>query len=281
MKVLKAAILVLSLSASGAVSADPLNDLVNSSQAVVDQLNLGYKTVAGLSYNAELGYMSDGTMADSAKISEAQRVAYNNALSSMADMQFYTAQDFLMDQGEIALTNMETAIDTFTEAATEIAVILEVTTMAEEAAQTNSDPEMQAVAEFAEANEAALTLQAETVTEYNDSLEEVEGYAQEAAAYIGIANDADSVAFFDNSAEQADSSFVDEVSANFNVQNSIVTLNFVNANWGAAVYFDGANGLDLYKSTTDILLDGENDPYYTNSPSYVGYECFFYGTQCE
>ena len=69
------------------------------------------------------------------------------------------------------------------EAATEIAVILEVTTMAEEAAQNNSDPEMQAVAEYAEANEATLTLQAETVTEYNDSLEDVEGYAQEAAAY--------------------------------------------------------------------------------------------------
>ena len=264
------------------MSADPLNDLVNSSQAVVDQLNLGYKTVAGLSYNAQLGYMSDGTMADSAKISEAQRVAYNNALSSMADMQFYTAQDFLMDQGEVALANMETAIDTFTEAATEIAVILEVTTMAEEAAQTNSDPEMQAVAEFAEENEAALTLQAETVTEYNDSLEEVEGYAQEAAAYIGIANDADSVAFFDNSAEQADSSFVDEVTASFEIENNWVRLDFVNANWGAAVYFDGVNGdLDLFKSTTDILLDGESDPYYTNSPSYVGYECFFYGTQCE
>ena len=164
------AILVLFLSASGVVKADPLNDLVNSSQAVVDQLNIGYKTVAGLQYNANLGYMSDGTMADAAKISEAQRVAYNDALGAMADMQFYTAQDFLMDQGEIAIANMETAIETFTEAATEIAVILEVTTMAEEAAQNNSDPEMQEVAEYAEANEAALTLQAETVTEYNLSL---------------------------------------------------------------------------------------------------------------
>ena len=275
------AILVLFLSASGVVKADPLNDLVNSSQAVVDQLNIGYKTVAGLQYNANLGYMSDGTMADAAKISEAQRVAYNDALGAMADMQFYTAQDFLMDQGEIAIANMETAIETFTEAATEIAVILEVTTMAEEAAQNNSDPEMQEVAEFAEANEAALTLQAETVTEYNDSLDEVEGYAQEAAAYIGIANDADSVAFFDNSAEQADSSFVDEVTATFDMNNNWVKLDFANANWGSAVYFDGANGLDLFKSSTAILHDAESDPYYTSSPSYVGYECFFYGTGCE
>ena len=165
MNKLRVAILGLSLSVSGVVSADPLTDLVNSSQAVVDQLNLGYKTVAGLQYNANLGYMSDGTMADAAKISEAQRIAYNDALSAMADMEFYTAQDFLMDQGEIAIANMETAIETFTEAATEIAVILEVTTMAEEAAQNNSDPEMQAVAEYAEANEATLTLQAETVTE--------------------------------------------------------------------------------------------------------------------
>ena len=275
------AILVLFLSASGVVKADPLNDLVNSSQAVVDQLNIGYKTVAGLQYNANLGYMSDGTMADAAKISEAQRVAYNDALSAMADMEFYTAQDFLMDQGEIAIANMETAIETFTEAATEIAVILEVTTMAEEAAQNNSDPEMQEVAEFAEANEAALTLQAETVTEYNDSLEEVEGYAQEAAAYIGVANDADSVAFFDNSAEQADSSFVDEVTATFSTTNNWVKLDFENANWAAAVYFDGTNGLDLYKSSTAILQDGATDTYYTSSPSYVGYECFFYGTGCE
>ena len=100
------AILGLSLSVSGVVSADPLTDLVNSSQAVVDQLNLGYKTVAGLQYNANLGYMSDATMADAAKISEAQRIAYNDALSAMADMEFYTAQDFLMDQGEIAIANM-------------------------------------------------------------------------------------------------------------------------------------------------------------------------------
>ena len=275
------AILVLFLSASGVVKADPLNDLVNSSQAVVDQLNIGYKTVAGLQYNANLGYMSDGTMADAAKISEAQRIAYNDALGAMADMEFYTAQDFLMDQGEIAIANMETAIETFTEAATEIAVILEVTTMAEEAAETNSDPEMQAVAEFAEANEAALTLQAETVTEYNDSLDEVEGYAQEAAAYIGVANDADSVAFFDNSAEQADSSFVDEVTATFSTANNWVKLDFENANWASAVYFDGTNGLDLFKSSTAILEDGATDSYYTSSPSYVGYECFFYGTDCE
>ena len=275
------AILGLSLSVSGVVSADPLTDLVNTSQAVVDQLDLGYRTVSGLQYNANLGYMSDGTMADAAKISEAQRVAYNDALSAMADMEFYTAEDFLMDQGEIALANMETAIETFTDAATEIAVILEVTSMAEEAAENNSDPEMQAVAEFAEANEASLTLQAETVTEYNDSLDEDEGYAQEAAAYIGIANDADSVAFFDNSADQADSSFVDEVQATFDLNNNWVKLDFDNANWAAAVYFDGTNGLDLFKSSTAILTDGEDQTFYTTSPSYVGYECFFYGTGCE
>lgn len=234
-----------------------------------------------MQYNAEIGYMSDGTMADAAKISEAQRVAYNNAMSAMADMEFYTAEDFLLDQGDIALQNMETAIDTFTEAATEIAVILEVTSRAEEAATSGSNADAQSVAEFAEANEASLTLQAETVTEYNSSLEDVEGYAQEAAAYIGIANDADSVAFFDNSAEQANSSFVDEVQASYQASNNWVKLDFDNVNYAAAVYFDGTNGLDLFATSTQILLDGEETTFYTNSPSYVGYECFFYNTGCE
>ena len=276
------AILALFLSVSGLVQAnDALTDLVNSSQVIADQLDLGYRTVAGMQYNASLGYMAPTGMADDAKISAAQRTAYNDAMSAMADLEFYTAEDFLLDQGDIALANMETAIDTFTEAATEIAVVLELTTMAEEAAASGSNVDAQEVAEFAETNEAALTLSSDTVTEYNDSLEDIEGYAQEAAAFIGIANDADSVAFFDNSAEQASSSFVDEVNASFQLENNWVKLDFDNANWAAAVYFDGTNGLDLFKSSTAILTDGEDQTFYTTSPSYVGYECFFYGTGCD
>ena len=276
------AILALFLSVSGLAQAnDALTDLVNSSQVIADQLDLGYRTVAGMQYNASLGYMAPTGMADDAKISAAQRTAYNDAMSAMADLEFYTAEDFLLDQGDIALANMETAIDTFTEAATEIAVVLELTTMAEEAAASGSNVDAQEVAEFAEANEAALTLSSDTVTEYNDSLEEIEGYAQEAAAFIGIANDADSVAFFDNSAEQANSSFVDEVNASFQLENNWVKLDFDNANWAAAVYFDGTNGLDLFKSSTAILTDGEDQTFYTTSPSYLGYECFFYGTGCD
>ncbi len=276
------AILALFLSVSGLAQAnDALTDLVNSSQVIADQLDLGYRTVAGMQYNASLGYMAPTGMADDAKISAAQRTAYNDAMSAMADLEFYTAEDFLLDQGDIALANMETAIDTFTEAATEIAVVLELTTMAEEAAASGSNVDAQEVAEFAEANEAALTLSSDTVTEYNDSLEDIEGYAQEAAAFIGIANDADSVAFFDNSAEQASSSFVDEVNASFQLENNWVKLDFDNANWAAAVYFDGTNGLDLFKSSTAILTDGEDQTFYTTSPSYVGYECFFYGTDCD
>ena len=276
------AILALFLSVSGLAQADnALTDLVNSSQVIADQLDLGYRTVAGMQYNASLGYMAPTGMADDAKISAAQRTAYNDAMSAMADLEFYTAEDFLLDQGDIALANMETAIDTFTEAATEIAVVLELTTMAEEPAASGSNVDAQEVAEFAETNEAALTLSSDTVTEYNDSLADIEGYAQEAAAFIGIANDADSVAFFDNSAEQASSSFVDEVNASFQLENNWVKLDFDNANWAAAVYFDGTNGLDLFKSSTAILTDGEDQTFYTTSPSYVGYECFFYGTGCE
>ena len=276
------AILALFLSVSGLAQADDaLTDLVNSSQVIADQLDLGYRTVAGMQYNASLGYIAPTGMADDAKISAAQRTAYNDAMSAMADLEFYTAEDFLLDQGDLALANMETAIDTFTEAATEIAVVLELTTMAEEAAASGSNTDAQEVAEFAEANEAALTLSSDTVTEYNDSLEEIEGYAQEAAAFIGIANDADSVAFFDNNAEQASSSFVDEVQATFDMNNKWVKLDFDNANWAAAVYFDGTNGLDLFKSSTAILTDGEDQTFYTTSPSYLGYECFFYGTGCD
>lgn len=278
------AILGLFLSVSGLTHADSMNDLVNSSQAVANQLTLGYKTVAGIAYNAPLGNMSPTGMATQAHISEAQRVAYNNAVSAMSAATYYSAANFLVDRGNTALANMNTSVTEFTTAATSVATILEVQAKASAALTSGNATELQNVAEFVETNAAAKTLGASTITAYNTSLDNVETYAQEAAAYIGVSKNADAVAFFDNSAASANSSFsANEVTATFSLQNNWVAMTYANANYGSAVYFTGSTaygGIELFKTSAQILTDGTADTLYTTSPSYKGYDCYFNNTGC-
>ena len=273
---------VLFLSVSGLVKANPLDDLVSTSWDIVSQMDLAIKTVAGQAVNASNGYVSPTGMAENGKITEAQVNAYNNALSIMAGSSFYGAEEFLQDQGEAALDQMELAIGDFVDAATEIATILEVSEMSADAQASAEIQDDQLVAEFVEANEVTLTLQQETVDEYNQSLDDVEEYAQEAAAYIGLANNTDAVAFFDQGAENNNASFADEASATFDISNNRVLISWQTTNNGSAVYFDGSDGLsiDLFKTSAQILTDGESDLFYTTGPTYLGYECFFKNTNC-
>lgn len=274
---------VLSLSVSGlAYGASPLDDLVNSSGTIVNQMDLAIKTVAGQAVNASNGYISPTGMAENGKITEAQVTAYNNAIAIMAGSSFYGAEEFLQDQGDAALDQMELAIGDFVDAATEIATILEVSEMASDAQATTEMTDDQKVAEFVETNEVTLALQQETVDEYNQSLDDVEEYAQEAAAYIGLANNTDAVAFFDQGAENNNSSFADEASATFDISNNRILVSWQNTNNGSAVYFDGTDGLaiDLFKSSSQILTDGTSELFYTTGPTALGYECFFNNTNC-
>ena len=264
-------------------NADPLDDLVTTSGDIVGQLSLAILTVAGQGANAADGYVSPTGMASDAHISQAQVQAYNNAISVVAGASFYGAQEFLQEQGDDALDQMELAVGDFVDAATEIATILEVAEMAEEAQSSGTAEDAQEVAEFVEQNETTLTLQQDTVDEYNDSLDEIEEYAQEAAAYIGLANNQDAVDFFDTGADNNNASFVDEAVASFDISNNRIVVQCQTTHNGSAVYFDGTDGLDidLFKTSAQILTDGESELFYLTSPTYLGYDCFFNQQNCE
>jgi len=216
-------------------------------------------------------------------ITENQVTAYNNALSVVAGSTFYDAELYLLDQGDIAIENMNDAVDTFVDTATEISTILEIAEMAE-AAQDDGTPEQkQLVAEYTALNEASLTLSQETVTEYNESLDDIETYAQQAAAYIGLANDTNATAFFDQGAENADASFVNEATTSYDNNNNMVVVMWSTTQSGSGVYIDGTGGLniDLFTTETDVLNAGANSLFYTTSPTYLGYDCFFNETNCD
>ncbi len=276
-----ATVALVSLNVS--VQADAIDDLVTDSRSVLDSLDYGIRATGGLMALSVNGQVAPNGIVHGGLITENQVNAYNNALSVVAGSTFYDAELYLLDQGDIAIENMNDAVDTFVETATEISTIMEIAEMAE-AAQDDGTPEQkQLVAEYTELNEASLTLSQETVTEYNESLDDIETYAQQAAAYIGLANDPNATAFFDQGAENADASFVTDASTSYDNNNNMVVVMWSTSNSGSGVYIDGTGGLgiDLFTTETDILNAGANSLFYTTSPTYLGYDCFFNETNCE
>ena len=275
------ALTLVSLNAS--VQADAIDTLVTDSQSVLNSLDYGIRATGGLMVLSVNGQVAPNGIVHGGLITQNQVTAYNNALSVVAGSTFYDAELYLLDQGDIAIENMNDAVDTFVDTATEISTILEIAEMAE-AAQDDGTPEQkQLVAEYTALNEASLTLSQETVTEYNESLDDIETYAQQAAAYIGLANDTNATAFFDQGAENADASFVNEATTSYDNNNNMVVVMWSTTQSGSGVYIDGTGGLniDLFTTETDVLSAGANSLFYTTSPTYLGYDCFFNETNCD
>ena len=278
---LTVALTLVSLNAS--VQADAIDTLVTDSQSVLNSLDYGIRATGGLMALSVNGQVAPNGIVHGGLITQNQVTAYNNALSVVAGSTFYDAELYLLDQGDIAIDNMNDAVDTFVDTATEISTILEIAEMAE-AAQDDGTPEQkQLVAEYTALNEASLTLSQETVTEYNESLDDIETYAQQAAAYIGLANDTNATAFFDQGAENADASFVNEATTSYDNNNNMVVVMWSTTQSGSGVYIDGTGGLniDLFTTETDVLSAGANSLFYTTSPTYLGYDCFFNETNCD
>ena len=117
------------LSASAAHSDQILNNLLESSQSIVDSLHAGYQVAGGLAAMAHTGtgVAQMGVVAESGALITGDQVsAYNNAVQAMAEAEYYTAQNFFLDESEKALERMETAIENFSEAATELVITTQV-----------------------------------------------------------------------------------------------------------------------------------------------------------
>ena len=275
-----AVIALVSLNVS--VQADSIDALVTDSRSVLDSLDYGIRATGGLMALTVNGEVAPNGIVHGGLITQAQVQAYNNTLAVVAGSTFYDAELYLLDQGDIAIDNMNDAVDIFVDTATEISTIMEIAEMAETAQDDGTPEQKQLVAEYVELNEQQLTLSQETVTEYNESLDDIETYAQQAAAYIGLANDTNATAFFDQGADNADASFVTDASVSYNNNNNMVVVMWSTSNSGSGVYIDGTGGLgiDLFTTETAILTAGANSLFYTTSPTYLGYDCFFNETNC-
>ena len=268
------------LAISSAAQSNELDDLINASGAIVNQIDRGIMmTGAAMSYAHTGSGLTDGTMSGTAHISTEQLTKYNNALTGMKNyLPYGSVQNELETLAEQELDLMDDAIDTFTEVVVEMMTVVQVAEMAEEAA---SPQEEAAVQDFVVGNTEALTISQEEVDTYNQSLDDIETHANNASAFLAVAGNEDAVNFLQQGVENANTT-ADQTNIFYDANNQWVAMGYNTTRNLTAVYLNGQNfGLDLYVADTDILAIGSDSEFYLTGPTALGYKCFMTQEDCD
>ena len=276
---LKKAICLLAI--CSAATSSELDTLINSSSAIVDQIDKGIRLVgAAQEYSYQGAGMSNGQLSQTAHISSEQLQAYNNALAGMQSYQSYgSVQNVLENRASEELVLMNDAVDTFTEVVVDMIQVVEVTEMAETAASPAEEAEVQ---EFVAQNQEMLTITQEEVDTYNQSVDDIETHANNASAFIAVAANTEAVGFLEQGAENNNTT-AEEATLTYNASYQWVQMSWAGTNNASAVYLNGNDnfGLDLYKTEAEVLLSGSESEFYLTSPIGQGYNCYMYGEDCE
>jgi len=268
------------LATSTAVQSNELDNLIDSSSAIVSQIDTGVKLVgAATDYAHTGGGLSDGTLSSTAHISAEQVDAYNSALSNMSTYQSYGApvKEVLENMAMDSLAEMETHIQTFTEVVVDMIAVQQVAEKAESASTPKQEEEVQI---FVAENQEMLTINQDDVDTYNQSVDQIEESANTASAYLAVAN-SEAAEFLQQSIEENNTTSAD-VNIFYDANSQWVAMGYNKTRNLTAVYLNGndAFGLDLYYSEADILALGTESEFYKTSPTGMGYDCFF-EMECE
>ena len=264
---------------SSAVQTSELDDLIVTSGAIVSQIDRGILiTGAALGYAYTGTGLSSGQLSGTAYISEEQVTAYGNALNGMvAYLPYGSAQDYLDEQAQDQLAELENAIDEFTDVVVDLLTVVEVNEMAK--AADNPDDQA-AVQEYVAAND--MSISQEDADAYNQSLEAIETTANTAAAYIAVSSNPEAVAYL-NQAAQDDNTRIEQNTLSYSASNQAVTIAWASGSAASSIYLNGTGdfGIDIYMSDAVILEAGAQSELYLTGPTYLGYICFTTGLECE
>jgi len=266
---------------SSVTQASELDDLIASSAAIVDQINTGIlMTGAAMGYSHTGTGISEGQLAGTAYITTEQVNAYNQALSGMVNyLPYGSAQEYLEDQADAELELMEAAIDDFTAVVVDMLAVQEVAELASEASTPDEEA---AVQEYVTNNTDALTIDQADADIYNSSLDSIEGHANAAGAFLGVAANPDAVAFLDQGAMD-NNTRIETNTLSYSASTQAVSLAWNTGNPATSVYVNGSDAfnINLYMSNQDILTAGASSELYLTGPTYLGYECFMTQLNCE
>lgn len=277
---LKKAICLLAI--CSAATSSELDQLIDSSSAIVDQIDRGIKLAGAAQGYAHQGTgLSDGTLSGTAHITSEHLQAYNNALTDFANnyLPYGSVQHVLEEKAQQELTLLNDSVDTFSEVVVEIMHVQEVAEMSETASSPSEEAQVQ---EYVAANSEMLVITEEQASTYSQSLDDIESHANNASAYIAVAANTEAVSFLQQGAENNNTT-AEQATLSYSANMQWVKMSWSSTNNASAVYLNGNDGigLDLYVTEAEVLLAGSESEYYLSSPIAQGYNCFMYGENCE
>ena len=275
-------ILLSLLVLSSAVHSDEYDALLESSTAIVDQINTGILLVgAATEYSHHGDALSSGNVSTTAHIQEAQVQAYNNALVDFAEnyKPYGDIKAVLENKAMEELELMDDAIGTFTEA---VVNMIEVQQVAEKVQEAEGNPQQEEEVQiFVAETVEVLQIEQEDVDAYNQSTDDIETHANNASAYLAVVNSEEAVAFLEQGIENANTT-AEQTTIFYDANAQWVSMGYNTTRNLTAVFLNGNDdmGLNLYVTETDILAAGSESEFFQTSPTHLGYSCFMYGTEC-
>ena len=198
------------VSVSAAVSAQETNYeltgqekidmLIASIGDIQDRItNSGVMTVGAVGYAAIGGVINDDALSEGI-ITTNELSAYLEAKELVLQHDYaiaQTAEQMFMQEHAAAMNSLNTAVDNLTAATAVVMTAVEVASIASEADTKPEQVELQGMLET-----DAYSLDAAEVNEYNEAVQAVETFAQQAGAFMAAANNDELTATVDNYAAQ-------------------------------------------------------------------------------
>jgi hypothetical protein len=264
---------------NSAVVSSELDTLIETSSAIVDQIDKGIMFVGGAHHASQTGMgISSGQLSGNYYISDEQVTAYNSALSGMVNyLPYGSAEDYLNEQAQSELDAMEDAIGDFTAV---VVGMLEVQEVAERAETAETPDDQAEVQNYIAQND--MSVSQEDADTYNQSLDDIENHANAAGAFLAVAGNPEAVAFLDQGAMD-NNTRVEDNALSYSASNQAVELAWASSETVSSIYLNGQGdfGLDIYASETDILNTGYESLFYNTGPTALGFNCFMYQVDCD
>lgn len=241
------------LSVSAAAAETTIDNLVEASRTIAAKLEQGRYAVYGAEYYASVGGIIDYNAVDDEQyiINDADIAAYNDALAGVQNALYFTTKMALEEKYEESMVKVSEAVDNFIVASVQLSVVEEVAEKAEVAQQTNAVEDQIAVQEYVEQNDVSINN--DTVMEYNQSLEDIAVNAREAGAFLAASKSESLTSISDQHAQDYGQSMA-EASISYSATNDILSVQWA-TNIGSISFHDFLLG--DYKTAAEVLGTGE------------------------
>ena len=207
----------------------------------------------GAEHYASVGGIIDYNAVDDEQyiINEGDITAYNDALAGVQNALYFTTKMALEEEYEESMVKVSEAVDSFIVASVQLSVVEEVAEKAEVAQQTNAVEDQIAVQEYVEQNDVSINN--DTVMEYNQSLEDIAVNAREAGAFLAASKSESLTSISDQHAQDYGQSMA-EASISYSATNDILSVQWA-TNIGSISFHDFLLG--DYKTAAEVLGTGE------------------------